>query len=221
MYEMDRSGEDPKNWNVWWHSHASMGVFWSGTDNDTIVSHANNGGFLISIVTNKEGKFKTRFDIFPKDISPLGVVTYYKAADDIDTEILPSMYNPTRRKEVAEILNVKIEKVEKDIKEIEDAYKEKIEQITKELQEEKSNLIQQLKLNYDTENMELEDEYKTLSGAVAMENEELKTSIENEVLLKVTTPVIVSYSDDGGKSYWSGSNRHQRRLENREMKKMF
>ena len=48
--------------NVWWHSHANMGVFFSGQDQDTIDNWVNNR-FLVSIVGNKKGDFAARVDI--------------------------------------------------------------------------------------------------------------------------------------------------------------
>ena len=47
----------------WVHSHANMGVFWSGTDVNTINKLiAFAGTFLCSIVGNREMKFKGRVD---------------------------------------------------------------------------------------------------------------------------------------------------------------
>lgn len=42
----------------WWHSHVNMGVFWSGTDHDTIVKLAS-GGWFVSTVFNKKRQMKT------------------------------------------------------------------------------------------------------------------------------------------------------------------
>lgn len=48
--------------NVWWHSHANMGVFFSTQDQTTIDEWVNNR-FLVSIVGNKKGDFAARVDI--------------------------------------------------------------------------------------------------------------------------------------------------------------
>ena len=32
LNELIDAGEDPRDWNMWIHSHHSMGAFWSGTD---------------------------------------------------------------------------------------------------------------------------------------------------------------------------------------------
>lgn len=47
--------------NFWWHSHVNMGVFWSGTDTDTIRTFGNAGGmggFVIATVFNKRNEWK-------------------------------------------------------------------------------------------------------------------------------------------------------------------
>ena len=42
----------------WWHSHVNMPVFWSGTDQDTIVKLAE-GGWFVSTVFNKKREMRT------------------------------------------------------------------------------------------------------------------------------------------------------------------
>jgi len=56
------SGRSVENLKLWWHSHASMGAFWSGTDTGTIEKFRN--GWFISIVGNKSGEYKIRLDLF-------------------------------------------------------------------------------------------------------------------------------------------------------------
>lgn len=41
---------------LWWHSHANMGTFWSGTDEDTIEKLKNNS-FTIALETNHDHEF--------------------------------------------------------------------------------------------------------------------------------------------------------------------
>lgn len=55
--------EESESWNIWWHSHADMGSFWSITDERTI-EETTGGNYLISIVTNKKLKTLARFDLF-------------------------------------------------------------------------------------------------------------------------------------------------------------
>jgi len=57
-----------------WHSHVNMSAFWSSTD-ESMIEGANNGmtPYLVSLVQNKSGEFKTRVDFFPN--GPLGQFT--------------------------------------------------------------------------------------------------------------------------------------------------
>jgi len=60
----------PGTLNFWWHSHVNMGVFWSGTDTDTMQQLGKNGWFL-STVFNKKGESRTAYyqkgdDFFPE-----------------------------------------------------------------------------------------------------------------------------------------------------------
>ena len=47
---------------LWWHTHAAMSVFWSGTDDNTIDGFRNT--WMLSIVTNKAGNILGRIDIY-------------------------------------------------------------------------------------------------------------------------------------------------------------
>jgi hypothetical protein len=62
LTEFIGGGEDPEKLKLWWHSHGRMDVFWSATDDTTAKSFAN--GWMLSVVGNKEGKFKVRLDIY-------------------------------------------------------------------------------------------------------------------------------------------------------------
>ncbi len=61
----------------WWHSHVNMPVFWSGTDQDTIVKLAS-GGWFVSTVFNKKREMRT---CIATSEPFLGVI------DDVRTEI--------------------------------------------------------------------------------------------------------------------------------------
>lgn len=52
----------PGEIQFWWHSHVNMGVFWSGTDTDTMQKICE-GGYFISTVFNKKRETKTAFCI--------------------------------------------------------------------------------------------------------------------------------------------------------------
>ena len=57
------NGEDIAAYRVWWHSHVNMEAFFSTIDTGTIDT-STEFPYLISIVGNKRGEFKSRIDIF-------------------------------------------------------------------------------------------------------------------------------------------------------------
>lgn len=63
MTELSRSGYNMSSLCCWAHSHVNMGVFWSGEDSDTI-NQMENDSFILSIVTNKQGQFRVRLDLY-------------------------------------------------------------------------------------------------------------------------------------------------------------
>lgn len=63
LFEKIRDGEDPAEYRVWWHSHATMQAFFSGTDVGTI-NGSTEFPYLISLVTNHKGDLIARVDIF-------------------------------------------------------------------------------------------------------------------------------------------------------------
>ena len=78
MYET-RNDEGHLNW--WWHSHVDFGVFWSGTDMDTIRDIGNQG-FVVATVFNKKQEmlsamYRKGDDFFPETF-----------IDGIDTQII-------------------------------------------------------------------------------------------------------------------------------------
>lgn len=118
LNEMMKKGEDPSSYNIWWHSHCDMGVFWSGTDDKTIEEHTSQS-YLISIVVNKKMEIKARLDIYPKDTSPFKQPT--SCTFDIDQiEYLTSK----------EELKLK-EKKEEEIKKLTEAYEKQFNLIEK------------------------------------------------------------------------------------------
>lgn len=75
--DMRDKGISPSRWRVWWHSHAAMKTFFSGTDEDNVERYASEKA-LWSVVTNHEdakrvaaGKSPTemyiRIDLFDPD----------------------------------------------------------------------------------------------------------------------------------------------------------
>ncbi len=51
--DMRDKGVSPSRWRVWWHSHAAMKAFFSGTDEDNVERYASERA-LWSVVTNHE-----------------------------------------------------------------------------------------------------------------------------------------------------------------------
>jgi len=48
---------------VWWHSHANMGAFWSGTDTSTMKDYSN-GDWSAFLVVNIKGEYKFRICVW-------------------------------------------------------------------------------------------------------------------------------------------------------------
>ncbi len=73
--------KDRARLKLWWHSHADMGVFFSGVDTATIDDFDNQteeNNWMVSLVTNHAGDTKTRMDsYFP----------FRATKEDIDFEI--------------------------------------------------------------------------------------------------------------------------------------
>ena len=49
--------------HCWWHSHHTMGAFWSGTDNSTIMDNETQD-FSVSLVVNLKQEYKLRVQFF-------------------------------------------------------------------------------------------------------------------------------------------------------------
>lgn len=66
---------------VWWHSHAKMGAFWSGTDTNTMTEY-KSGNWSMFLVVNVYGEYKFRVQVW----NPL------EAHLDTELEILDDDY---------------------------------------------------------------------------------------------------------------------------------
>ncbi len=53
--------ENPKHWNLWWHSHNDFNVFFSSIDTNTIADLSKRSE-LFSICINKNGEIIGRYD---------------------------------------------------------------------------------------------------------------------------------------------------------------
>ena len=75
----------------WWHSHHTMGAFWSGTDTDTI-DEFSDGDFSFALVVNLKEEYKFRVSIWKpleahKDVE-LNILTKEKTVPkSIDKEV--------------------------------------------------------------------------------------------------------------------------------------
>lgn len=66
-YQLVKAHEKPEKWKLWWHSHATMPCFWSGTDRQTIEDFDTEGkehNWMMSLVTNHKEENVIRTDIF-------------------------------------------------------------------------------------------------------------------------------------------------------------
>lgn len=59
--DLVKKGKSPKNWYLWWHSHASMAAFFSTTDTGTIET-STEFDHVVSLVVNKRRERKARLD---------------------------------------------------------------------------------------------------------------------------------------------------------------
>ena len=71
--------------NGWWHSHGHAGVFWSGTDEETVsrMRQSLACGYVVSLVSNQKGDILCRVDY--KSTSAFG--DKYITCDDLDFEL--------------------------------------------------------------------------------------------------------------------------------------
>lgn len=86
MFAFKDEREGSLRW--WWHSHANMGVFWSGTDTSTIqaIGGSSPDGWVVSTVINKKHEWKNSIYINSGKKMPWGEVEPL-FVDDIPTEV--------------------------------------------------------------------------------------------------------------------------------------
>jgi hypothetical protein len=90
--------------NLWWHSHCSMGAFWSSTDVATIKEMGNNG-FIVALVVNHKEECRAAFfkkedehtpEIFIDDIPVVVENTEDRSnalAEELKAYIIPRQYS--------------------------------------------------------------------------------------------------------------------------------
>lgn len=83
--ELIKAGKSPKNWYLWWHSHHTMGAFFSTTDTGTIGT-STEFDHLMSLVVNQRRDRKARFDTHMINGLPLRMTV-----DNVAIEIGPDV----------------------------------------------------------------------------------------------------------------------------------
>jgi hypothetical protein len=80
MTQCIKENKDISKMKLHWHSHANMGTFHSGTDEDNYKT-LNNGEFLVSLVINKDKEVLGRIDYYKPFIASISGVPVYIVVD--------------------------------------------------------------------------------------------------------------------------------------------
>ena len=112
LFELTKKKEDPSKWNVWWHSHARMGVYWSTVDTGTIDEHIGTIPYLVSLVANKKGEVLGRLDVFPTDTSPFSKRLIH-TDDELTIIKVQPLESQTKIKEITDSITELEEEIEK------------------------------------------------------------------------------------------------------------
>ena len=73
--------------HCWWHSHHTMGAFWSGTDDATILSHPAND-WTLSLVVNLKREYKLRIQFFKPFLHEENVeLNFLQEQHDVDSTL--------------------------------------------------------------------------------------------------------------------------------------
>lgn len=174
MNELMIKGEDLSSWNLWWHSHHTMNVFWSSTDTGTMEQHAGSMPYLVSLVTNLKDEFKVRLDVFESNVGNLKIKNH-QYIDDIETFIMA-----------------------KDLIESEIEYVETLTTQSSELLSEKETLIERVK-ELSNEIEKINNSIDEVNGFVV--DKQVEVSCKKEIEEKVTKPIITHYNDYHKKDY--------------------
>jgi hypothetical protein len=64
-------GNPDHSW-VWWHSHHTMGAYWSTTDEEGVETWRDQSGLphVFSFVGNHKGEYRLRLDVFDHELLP-------------------------------------------------------------------------------------------------------------------------------------------------------
>ena len=93
---------------VWWHSHAKMSAFWSGTDTNTMKEY-KGGDWSASLVVNCKGEYKFRVCVWDPIVThedvDLGRITKKKKERKIPKSIVNLVTNLTKLKSYSSTYN--------------------------------------------------------------------------------------------------------------------
>ena len=94
----DKHGDDVRH--CWWHSHHTMGAFWSGTDDKTIMENETDD-FSVSLVVNLKQEYKLRVQMFYPIVAevnvPLNIADDIPQSKSIDKEVASKCEKETRQ----------------------------------------------------------------------------------------------------------------------------
>ena len=91
--------------HCWWHSHHTMGAFWSGTDDATILSHPAND-WTLSLVVNLKREYKLRIQFFKPFLHEENVELNFLQEEYVTDDILDNEVKELCSKESRVITHV-------------------------------------------------------------------------------------------------------------------
>tara|TARA_R110000824_G_scaffold69214_2_gene178329 strand:+ start:12583 stop:13491 length:909 start_codon:yes stop_codon:yes gene_type:complete len=104
-YAMKYKNKDMKY--VWWHSHHTMGAFWSGTD-ETEIDAWKNSSFSLALVVNLREEYKFRVSIWSANGIPLEqhidtTLEVVRGAKPVITDKMKTLYKELCEKKMTSI----------------------------------------------------------------------------------------------------------------------
>lgn len=78
MEKLLEDGENPKDWNMWIHSHNTMGAFWSGTDTAQMKSFNCGPDFFFHMVMSTTGAKGAMTMYKPYDLENIDIPVYVR-----------------------------------------------------------------------------------------------------------------------------------------------
>ena len=97
-----KHGNDVRH--CWWHSHHTMGAFWSGTDDATILSHPADD-WTLSLVVNLKREYKLRIQFFKPFLHEENVELNFLEEDHDTNEVIDAEVKQLCTKETLPIIS--------------------------------------------------------------------------------------------------------------------